>query len=63
MENIKRFEFAPGNGHRVYVTFFNARASLKQWDIGRQHSKVPVEKWQPEISLRTVLVSPSMKRT
>ena len=52
MENIKRFEFAPGNGHRVYVTFFNARASLKAMRssyIGRQHSKVPVEKWQPEI--------------
>ena len=66
MENIKRFEFAPGNGHRVYITFFNARASLKAMRssyIGRQHSKVPVEKWQPEISLRTVLVSPSMKRT
>ena len=47
MENIKHFEFAPGNGHRAYVTFFNARASLKAMGssyIGKQHSKVAIEK-------------------
>ena len=62
MENIKRFEFAPGNAHRVYVTFFNTWSSLKAMRssyIGRQHSKVPIEKCQPEIPLNKV----SIKRT
>ena len=50
----------------LQVTFLNARASLegmRSYNMGRQSSRIPNEKCQPEILLKKALATLTIKRT
>ena len=64
--NIRHTEFAQGSALKVYVKFSEEQAGLKTMRysyLGRQNSRVPIEKCETEISIKKGSASPSILHT
>ena len=64
--HIRHIKFAEGSAPKLYITFSDEQVNsevMQSSYLGRQNSRIPIEKCKTEISIKKGSASPSIKRT